>query len=202
MVYEAMKRVMKKSQEHRHSVYLKNLYKNLMKDGISTTTVERLSQRLCRTISHRTRTMVKIVNRWKLQDINNKLRQTQYANTQTWRREKKILEEEGVLAEFNELWRREVTRYGNELKEKMSTKLEFLRNKYKKRHIQIPDEIDGIILKDHVLDAEYTSAPKKYGGIVLNEDEETVLSLPPKFAIHKKVREEECQAEIEKSLAK
>jgi hypothetical protein len=97
MVYEAMKRVMKKSLEYKHSVHLKNFYGNLKKDEIGTTTVERLSQRLCRTLpEHRTRTMVKIVVRWKLQDAHNQLRTTQRENTKTWRKEEKVIQEAGM----------------------------------------------------------------------------------------------------------
>ena len=72
MVYEAMKRVMKKSLEYRHSVHIKNLYGNLKKDGIGTTTVEELCKRICRTLpEHRTRTLVKIITRWKLDDAHD-----------------------------------------------------------------------------------------------------------------------------------
>ena len=34
------------------------------------------------------------------------------------------------------------------------------------------------------------------------EEENELLSLPPKFALYEKVEEQKCQAEIEKSLAK
>ena len=34
MVYEAIKRVMKKSLEYKHAIYIKNLYINLKKDNI------------------------------------------------------------------------------------------------------------------------------------------------------------------------
>ena len=45
VVYEAMKCVVKKSLEYKHAIYVKNLYGNLKKDGIGTTTVEGLSQK-------------------------------------------------------------------------------------------------------------------------------------------------------------
>ena len=51
-------------------------------------------------------------------------------------------------------------------------------------------------------DNEYTSAPRLYGGITLTNDKQSILELPPKYAIHKKVDKEHCEAEIEKSLAK
>ena len=127
MVYEAMKRVMKKSLEYKRSIYLKNLFGSLKKDGIGTTTVEGLSERLCQTLpKHRTRSLVKIIVRWKLQDAHSQLRRTQLENTMTWRKEKKTLEESGIMNEFSELWRREITRYTNELKETTARKVQFL----------------------------------------------------------------------------
>ena len=45
VVYEAMKCVVKKSLEYKHAIYVKNLYGNLKKDGIGTTTIEGLSQK-------------------------------------------------------------------------------------------------------------------------------------------------------------
>ena len=203
MVYEAMKCVFKKSLEYKHAVYLKNLYGSLKKDGIGTTTVEGLSHRICQKLpNHRTRTLTKIVIRWKLQDAHNQLRSAQYEKVMAWRREKKLLEESGTLNEFNELWRREITKYGNELNERLARKLQFLRNKYQKCRKVIPDEINGIILSDQPLGDEYNSDPRQYGGITLEQDEKATLSLPPKFAIHTKVKGEECQAQNEKSLAK
>ena len=111
VVYEAMKCVVKKSLEYKHAIYVKNLYGNLKKDGIGTTTVEGLSQKLCQTLpNHRSRTLVKIVIRWKLHDAYNELRRAQHENTVTWRKEKKVIAESGMLNEFNELWRREITK--------------------------------------------------------------------------------------------
>ena len=124
MVYEAMKRVMKKSLEYKHSVHIKNLYGNLKKDGIGTTTVEELCKRICRTLpEHRTRALVKIIIRWKLQDAHDQLRQTQRENTATWRKEKETIANAGLAHEFNQLWRREITKYAGELKENMTRKL-------------------------------------------------------------------------------
>ena len=203
MVYEAMKCVVKKSLEYKHAIYVKNLYGNLKKDGIGTTTVEGLSQKLCQTLpNHRSRTLVKIVIRWKLHDAYNELRRAQHENTVTWRREKKVIAESGTLNEFNELWRREITRYNRNLKDTGRRKLQFLQNKYKKQRKIIPDEIDGILLKDQELGDEYNSTPRQYGGVHLEQEEKNVLSLPTKFATHSKVTEEECQAQIEKTMAK
>ena len=99
-----MKCVFKKSLEYKHAVYLKNLYGSLKKDGIGTTTVEGLSHRICQKLpNHRSRTLTKIVIRWKLQDAHNQLGCAQYKKVTAWRGEKKLLEESGRLNGFNEL---------------------------------------------------------------------------------------------------
>ena len=66
----------------------------------------------------------------------------------------------------------------------------------------VPDEIEGIVLSDQALPAEYDSAPRTYGGVTLNDDERCLLTLPPKFATYEKINEEQCEAQIEKALAK
>ena len=205
MVYDAMKRVMKESLEYKHSIYVKNLYVELKKDKIGTTTIEALSKRMCSTLpKHRTRTMVNIVTQWKLQDAYGKLRETKRRNTETWRQKKETIDAAGVRDEFEELWRREITKYEHELKETGEKKLQFLRRKYKVVQTVIPDEMDGIILKEQAIenDDTFTSTPRTYGGVVLTHEETELLSLPPKFAVYEKVENERCQAEIEKSLAK
>ena len=69
----------------------------------------------------------------------------------------------------------------------------FKTSKYKKKERTIPDEMEGIILKDQEIGDEYTSAPRLYGGITLTNDEQSILELPPKYAIHEKVDKEHCE---------
>ena len=66
----------------------------------------------------------------------------------------------------------------------------------------IPDMIEGVIIKNQDLPSEYTSTPRTYGGILLDANEQALLSLPPKYAIFETVDSERCESEIEKSLAK
>ena len=48
----------------------------------------------------------------------------------------------------------------------------------------------------------FTSEPKCYGGCSVDEDDKKVLSLPPKFIVYSRVDVRQCEAEIEKGLAK
>ena len=63
-----------------------------------------------------------------------------------------------------------------------------------------PDEFKGIILKDQELGNEFNSDPRKYGNIDIDEDEQRLLSLPPKFGVLKKVDVVDTKIEVEKCL--
>ena len=165
--------------------------------------MESMAKRLCSTLpKHRERTLVKVITNWKLQDAQRELRRLKRTNTTTWRREKELLTRAGVVDEFERLWRREITIYEKECAEKQKKKLQHLQNKYKNKKKTIPDEIEGITLTDQELPAEYSSTARTYGGIELEENEHSLLSLPPKYATYEKVELESCEAEIEKGLAK
>ncbi len=172
-VYEAMKRVCKTSLEYKHSIYVKNFFARLKDEKIGTTTVESLSQRLCSTLpGHRKRTLVGIVNSWKLEDAHKELRKWKRLNTSTWRKEEKVIRDNNLSQEFERLWRREVTKYTNELKSRGDAKMRHLTSKYKQRTNtgnDIPDNVQGIIVADQELDDTFTSTPRTYGGVTLNE---------------------------------
>ena len=138
----------------------------------------------------------------KLHDAHRVLRERKSTNTEMWRKQKTIMDAAGVTTEYERLWRREITKYENRCTENQRKKLHHLREKYKKKEGTVPDEIEGVLLKDQEIEEEYTSTPRLYGGIILTNDEQSLLELPPKYAIHEKVNKEHCQAEIEKSLAK
>ena len=198
-----MKQTYKTSLEYKRSIHVKDLYQKLKKDGIGTTEIETMTKRLCNTLpKHRQRTLVKIITNWRLQDAHKELRRLKSINTTTWRREKEIIERAGILDDYERLWRREITKYENELTSAQKKKLQHLRNKYKKQKDTIPDEIEGIILTDQELPTEYASTARTYGGIELDENEQPLLELPPKYATYEKVKSESCEAEIEKALAK
>ena len=203
-IYEAMKRTMKASMEYKQSIHVKNLYQELKKNRIGTMKVETTSRKLCDTLpKHRQRTLVRIIINWKLQDAHKQLHEHKQNNTAMWRQEKETIAAAGLLEAYERLWRREITRYEKENTEKRKKKIRHLSNKYKQTNrIEIPDEIDGIILRDQEIPNEYNSTARTYGGITLSDNEQSVLKLPPKFATYERVNETSCEAEIEKMLTK
>ena len=189
--------------EYKRAIHVKNLFTKLKKDRIGTTQIETLAKSLCDTLpEHRQRTLVKVIVNWKMQDAHKHLQRLKSVNTTTWRREKELLAGAGVVNEYEQLWRREITKYENECASTQKRKLQHLRNKYRKKKETIPDEIDGILLTDQELPPEFSSTARTYGGIELQGNEQSLLALPPKFATYEKVELEPCEAEIEKALAK
>ena len=198
-----MKQTFRTSVEYKRSIHIKNLYQELKKDGIGTTQIETITERLCYSLpKHRQRTLVKVITNWRLQDAYKELRRLKSVNTTIWRREKELIQRAGVLDDYERLWRREITKYENECTSIQKKKLQHLRNKYKKKKETIPDEYEGITLTEQELPAEYSSTARTYGGIELDENEQSLLALPPKYATYEIVESESCEAEIEKALAK
>ena len=203
VIYEAMKQTFKASLEYKRSIHVKNLYQELKKDGIGTTKIENMCSRLCNTLpKHRERTLVKVITNWKLHDAHKELRKWKIRNTETWRKQRETIAAAGVIDQYERLWRREITKYENNLTSIRKKKLQHLKMKYKRKETNVPDEIEGIILKDQELPVEYNSTPRTYGGVILDENEQSLLTLPPKYAMYERVTLERCEAEIEKALAK
>ena len=206
VVYEAMRRVFKTSLEYKHSIYVKRLYTRLRDEKISTTTVQELSQKLCRTLpNYRKKTLIGTINRWKLADAHTQLRKWERKNTETWRSEGKIIRENNLMEEYKRLWRREITKIVEELKEQEEKKVRHLTQKYgeqRNRNVEIPNEIQGITVAEQNLGEDFSSSPRTYGGTILDDNERLALSLPTKFTTYEKVEKEQTEAEIEKALAK
>ena len=126
VVFEAIKRTFTSSMEYKPSIYVKELFQQLKKDGIGTAMVESLSKKLCDMLpKHRQRTLVRIITNWKLQDAHKELRKQKHTNTETWRRERVVIKEANALEEYQRLWRREITKYEHKLREMTRMKRNF-----------------------------------------------------------------------------
>ena len=55
-------------------------------------------------------------------------------------------------------------------------------NKYGKKR-EIPNTINGIIIKHQIITEDFSSEPRIYGNITINENERTILVLPPNYAV-------------------
>jgi hypothetical protein len=88
------------------------------------------------------------------------------------------------------------------LQEKRRRKVNFLWQKYGAREEECITEIAGVNVEDQEIPESFTSSPRCYGGVGLSENEENILSLPPKFSVYGKVIVTACEAQVEKGLAK
>ena len=88
------------------------------------------------------------------------------------------------------------------MRNEYNKKCEWLCNKWKPRKKPKPDIIRSIVLKDEELKTEFSSEPRLYGNVMIDEQEKNVLSLPPNFGVYKKVDVQSCIIETEKGLNK
>ena len=203
-ILEAMRRTMKNTSEMIHSLYVVDLLRGLKKKRIGLKTVEDEAARMCRGLaSGRQRTLVNTIMSWKLRDAYRKLQKARRDNTKVWREVRPILVQEGdVLSSYLRLWKSEKKNLKRYLTNKRKKKLAFLVKKYCENTCTVPDEVEGIVVKDQELDECFTSEPRCYGACKVNESERQTLSLPPKFALYTKVNILSVEEEIEKGLAK
>ena len=66
----------------------------------------------------------------------------------------------------------------------------------------IPDSIRGILIADQSVPNDFSTAPRCYGGVVMNENELAALSLPSKIAVYCSIDEADCEANVEKGITK
>ena len=201
-VLEAMKRAMKQTIKLVHVRYVVDLLQELARRRIGTNSVENGCKDLCKDLPPRRKNaLVHKMMKWKLSDSRRCLQREQYNNTKERRKCKAVLTNNGVVQQFEEIWNVERRRVVESLKVKRKRKIAFLREKYGQSR-EIPDQIEGITIADSDLPATFNSEPRCYGGCSTDEKEKKILSLPPKFAVYDKVNTVECEAEIEKGLAK
>ena len=86
-------------------------------------------------------------------------------------------------------------------KAKRKSKIEWMKRKYENKDT-VPEEYQGVIIKDQDISNEFEKECKVYGGVELNEKEKMALSLHPKHTIFEKVDLLQCEAEFEKALTK
>ena len=83
----------------------------------------------------------------------------------------------------------------------MEKKIQHLKNKYRLSRI-IPDEVNGVIIKDQALEPEFESNPRCYDNVEINEKEKKILQLGPKFTLYEDVDVVKTVAEIGKGMVK
>ena len=202
MVLEAMKRTMSSSMKLLKGRYVFDLFTKLCNKKVGTNAMVNQCKRICSGLPRgREQSMLEIVMKWRLQDAKASMFESERENTRIWRDSKRIITAHRVREEYETIWRREKEKYQWHLRGLLRSKVSLLVRRYT-RKTDIPDSVRGIVVKDQQIPADFSNSPRCYGGVELNEDERAALSLPPKYAIHSKINTTDCEAQVEKGLAK
>ena len=202
MVYEAMKRTMDKTLIMLQNRYVVDLFTKLRAKNIGTSEITSLCQRACQKLPKgRANTLRNTLLKWKLKDATAQLQKSRYENTKTWREVKQTLVSENILAEYEELWSREKNKESKKHKEHLKSKISFLNNKYGRKN-NTPDSVYGVTIADQPIPPDFSSEPRIYGDVALDEFEKELLALPPKFALYEDIDPLKLEIQVEKANSK
>ena len=208
-VYNAMVRATISSIETVNCKNVCDVLRKLKKKGVGTAEVENLSRKLCRLKCNtnggvRTQFKIKImVMKNKISDAFSAFRKQRHKDNQTWRECKKYITGE-VRIRYIELWKTFIKKYRTNIIEKAKKKVEWLVSKWKSEEEEVPDLYKGIKVKilDEEISAEFSAAPRMYGGAIVNDEEMKALMLPPKFGLFEEINEKQCVIQLEEAINK
>ena len=118
-VQEAMKRIIDQTRNYVHTMYVKDLHLDLHKRKVPTTTVASLAKRICRNLpQRRINSLTDTVMKWTVEDLSNKFRKEERANTDVWRENIQIIRNQGIENEFKRIYRKQRKKYKQSLYQK------------------------------------------------------------------------------------
>ena len=187
--------------------YVVDLFDELIHRDVPLRSVKVDSDRLCKQLpSRRSHDTAMRVMRWRRKDAVNVLIHEKKENTKVWRESERLLWELDVLDSYFQIWEEEKDYQRRQFTRKYRRKVDFLTVKYGRKSDRnvIPDEVEGIVIKDTALPENFESKPRMYGGVNLDQNNEvtSALSLPPKFTVYENVDPERCEIEVDKAISK
>ena len=201
-VQEAMRCMMTKTVKKINAVYVQDLFESLLRNKTATKGIHHMARKLCKTINGKRYTqIVEIVMKEKVNDARKCVRREKYEEHEMWKEKRKILNENDVVWQYNDLWAEEKNRQFKMLRNKRKKKVSWLKKTLSKRK-DAPAEYKNVIISDQVVTDEFRIEPVCYGGVEINENEKKILSTHPKYSVFDKIDVIDCEAEIEKSLTK
>ena len=171
-----------------------SLLKSLYRMKLATSNVESQTRKLCvngnnevfkSTVVDKVKA---IVMREKVNDAYAEYRKSTSVNNKVWR-ESKVLITGNLRRRYMVEWKKFMGEFKKQQSEDAKRKIDWLKTKWR-REVQVPHEYQGIkICRDdgEEFPPEFSSEPRLYGEIALNDDEKTALTLPPKFALLERV---------------
>ena len=82
-----------------------------------------------------------------------------------------------------------------------SKKVTLLKSRYSVKQ-DVPDHVRGISIANQEVPSTFSTTPGCYGNVAVSREELAALSLPPKFAVNSNIDIADCEAQVEKGLAK
>ena len=185
------------------------MLKSLKKQRIGTSCVESLATRICRykdsdrvfknSVKEK---VVKIVMSEKVNDAYAEYRLCRRKDNDIWKESKKKIKGE-VRRKYVKEWKRFMKVMLKRLENKENKKVEWLVSKWKREDLEVPEVYEGITIKsEEEYPPEFDNDPRRYGGVILHEDEQVALKLPPKFGLTEEVNVTECRIQLEEALNK
>ena len=200
-VLRAMIQAIKSSMKKINSRCAYDLLHQLNSEGVCTLDIKYGMRYIEKHLNERTKSMIeKKIMRKKLNNAYITYKAIQKANVTIWRKCKQIIPRD-VCVEYIIIWKEYIQSYLIDRRKKCRVKLKWLKEKQKAKK-KCSDSIRGIKISDSVLSEEFTSTPRVYGNIELNENELSILSLPPKFGLLQQVRVNSCLIDCEMAINK
>ena len=177
------------------------LLREIKKNQIGTNDIEYSLKRLQlgeRTLDKLRTTMMGT----KIRDAYRALQNQRYENFRVWRRCRKEIPRY-LLEGYLSIWRNYTNEYRQTIEQKHANKLSHLKGKWTKKII-LPEEIRGVSLNPDMsnLPAEFSSEPRLYGGVALDDDEKLLLEFPVKFGLYRRLDITQCKIDTEEALNK
>ena len=183
----------------------KNLQCKLLSDikrhGIGTNDVEFMLKKIKISDNAKSKLRNMMMN-VKLKDAYQKKFHQRRENYRTWRLCKSVIPGH-FLRGYLDIQKRHSEEFRRDVVNRHSQKLSHLKSKWIKTFV-VPDNLRGIDLQPdmNTLPAEFSSQPRLYGGIQLDEEEKIALELPVKFGLYRKVNIAQSKIDTEEALNK
>ena len=197
-VTDAMAQIAATNLRRIHCDLVCDLLKTLLRKNIGTNDVENDVNKTLRYCTAPYKLSVKRkIMRQRLTDAYRKRNEAerQYWDTKSEHRQLIPLD---TWNTFVSKCKRYVPRYRTAYMMKHKRKIDWLTNKYATTEVQPPDEIHGVKLTDQELGPEFESTHRQYGEVTTSNEEGSVLDLPPKFGLTRRVDVTKTVIEVEK----
>ena len=197
----------------------KDLINSLYSRKIGTKEVDEYARRLCKYGNNKNKRISKMIcfiMKDKLEDAENETKKAAMKFAEATDEYRKIIQVNGTIDEwFKAMMKRETERIWAMGKKKNRNKIETLIKKRKRYNEGVEpinkykDKMSTIMYKDDDLDnleerndQTYNNKSEVYGGAVINEKVEKILSKEPGFMVYNKIDNIEIEVEIEKGISK